>query len=848
MTWVSLPKYSEAYRNGVTDFIQNAFDNFATGSELRCPCKDCNNRFWFSKEDVYDHLVSNSLCPSFVNWVYEVSTPKFKKVDQEMDCDSGMGLAEDFDKMICDESRVRNGMNDTAKRFYKLVEEGKQPLYPGCEQFTLLGFVVKLYLLKCTHGFTEGALSGILKLIKEAFPDVNLPSSFKVAKNMIRELGLDYQKIHACPNDCMLYWGENLNLIKCKFCGVSRWKLPKNRTDAPVSPDLEEKKSKVPAKVLRYFPLKPRLQRLFMCKDYSKLMTWHALERTKDGKLRHPTDAEGWKSMDANHPNFAADPRNIRLVLAADGINPYRSINISHSTWPIILVNYNLPPWLIMKPENLILSTLVPGPVYPSNDIDVYMQPLIAELKKLWEVGLQTYDAYADETFMLRSSLFWTISDFPGYAILSGWSTKGKLGCPNCDYCTSSLYLKHSRKVCYMNHRKFLPPDHKHRFDTRRFNGKVETDVCPPPLSGKDIEELLHGYENYFGKRDAKKRKRGADWTLLNMGGKTKDHISARKDLPEMGIRKNLKPEVTIPLVKLGAFFRGICGKVLELKEVHKWQKEVIEILCQLEINFPPAFFDIMVHLPVHLCKEVEFGGPVHLRLMFGIERYLGKLKSYVRNRSKPEGFIAEGYLAEECVTFCSRFLTNSRKTEIEKNINVGYPIGSRRNKDGKSVYLAEHVWIDAHRYILFNSGNVEIEKLIEEHRILYDNEAKTKKYKKERIHTLEFHNWLKAKVEKRTENTLELSNLARWPQRAAKKFSGYVINGFRFHTRKRDTNYEETDNMLEDLCGPTMHDTELEYPFQKQTDDMTWHRDDIPNENVSSGEEEEDHDDDHDE
>ncbi|XP_074352365.1 uncharacterized protein LOC141691534 [Apium graveolens] len=824
MTLVSLPKYSEAYCNGVTDFIQNAFDNFATGSELRCPCKDCSNSFWFSEEDVYDHLVSNGLCPSFVNWVYEVSTPKFKKVDQEMDCDSGMGLGEDFDKMIRDESRVRNGMNNTAKRFYKLVEEGKQPLYPGCEQFTLLGFIVKLYLLKCTHGFTEGAFSGILKLIKEAFPDVNLPSSFKVAKNMIRELGLDYQKIHACPNDCMLYWGENLNLTKCKFCGVSIWKLPKNRTDAPVSPDLEEKKSKVPAKVLRYFPLKPRLQHLFMCKDYSKLMTWHALERTKDGKLRHPADAEGWKSMDANRPNFAADPRNIRLGLAADGINPYRSMNIRHNTWPIILVNYNLPPWLIMKPENLILSTLVPGPVYPGNDIDVYMQPLIAELKELWEVGLQTYDAYADETFMLRSNLLWTISDFPGYAILSGWSTKA--------------------------------------------------------------ERKIFGYKSH----DA--------------------HFILQYLLQFVAV-KNLKPEVAIPLVRLGAFFRGICGKVLDLEEVHKLQEEVIEILCQLEINFPPAFFDIMVHLPVHLCKEVEFGRPVHLRWMFGIERYLGKLKSYVRNRSKPEGSIAEGYLAEECVTFCSRFLTNSRKTEIEKNINVGYPIGSRRNKDGKSVYLAEHVWINAHR----------------EHRILYDNEAKTKKYKKERTHTLEFHNWLKAKVEKRTENTLELSNLTRGPQRAVKKFSGYVINGFRFHTRIRDTNCttqnsgviltalttsfasskdqnptigdviyygaieeiieddpfvlatqvqqvfyiqdcteknlwfvvkklpkehngidEETDDMLEDLCGPTMHDTELEYPFQKQTDDVTWHKDDIPNENVSSGEEEEDHDDDHDE
>lgn len=41
-----------------------------------------------------------------------------------------------------------------------------------------------------------------------------------------------------------------------------------------------------------------------------------------------------------------------------------------------------------------------------------------------------------------------------------------------------------------MNYRNFLPPDPKLRFDTRRFNGEVETNVCPPPLSGNDIEEL----------------------------------------------------------------------------------------------------------------------------------------------------------------------------------------------------------------------------------------------------------------------------------------------------------------------------------------------------------------------
>ena len=62
----------------------------------------------------------------------------------------------------------------------------------------------------------------------------------------------------------------------------------------------------------------------------------------------------------------------------------------------MVLVNYNLPPWLIMKPENIILSTIIPGPVQPGNEIDIYMQPLIAELKELWDVGIETYDSFSD--------------------------------------------------------------------------------------------------------------------------------------------------------------------------------------------------------------------------------------------------------------------------------------------------------------------------------------------------------------------------------------------------------------------------------------------------------------------
>jgi len=88
-------------------------------------------------------------------------------------------------------------------------------------------------------------------LLKDAFNEAKLPLSFYEAKKTINKLGLNYTKIDACLNDCMLYLRDDeKDLQTCKYCSTSRWN-PK-------------KKKKKPAKVLCYFPLKPRLQRLIV--------------------------------------------------------------------------------------------------------------------------------------------------------------------------------------------------------------------------------------------------------------------------------------------------------------------------------------------------------------------------------------------------------------------------------------------------------------------------------------------------------------------------------------------------------------------------------------------------------
>jgi hypothetical protein len=63
---------------------------------------------------------------------------------------------------------------------------------------------------------------------------------------------------------------------------------------------------------------------------------------------------------------------------------------------------------------------------------------------------------------------------------------------------------------------------------------------------------------------------------------------------------------------------------------MEKAKKQMLDVMIKLEQIFPPAFFDIMIHLVMHLPDEAILGGPVYYRWMYPFERYMKKLKNYV--------------------------------------------------------------------------------------------------------------------------------------------------------------------------------------------------------------------------
>jgi len=146
----------------------------------------------------------------------------------------------------------------------------------------------------------------------------------------------------------------------------------------------------------------------------------------------HPCDGEAWKHFNSVHPHFLVESRNVCLGLCTDGFNPFRSFAAPYSCWPVILMVYNLPPGMCMRPESIFLSMVIPGPSSPGWNIDVCLHPLIDELTQLWSSGALTYDISRKQNFVMRAALMWTINDFPAYGMDSGWSTHRKLACLYC--------------------------------------------------------------------------------------------------------------------------------------------------------------------------------------------------------------------------------------------------------------------------------------------------------------------------------------------------------------------------------------------------------------------------------
>lgn len=346
-SWINSRLFSKPHLDGVDEFMKFVLERCEENEEILCPCRKCLNQVHRHKGVVEDHLYINGMSSTYKRWILHGEPPDGRINENADHMDEHIGFTENANENIGmdeeeqDDDRLLDMLEElyTAEQdegkslFASVLEEMKKELYPGAAS-TRFSFVVRLLHIKSFYRISNVAFNAILKLLSLAFPNCSLPASFHEAKKLIRALGLGYESIHVCPNNCILFRKEHANKDNCLVLDESRWK------------DNDAKK-KIPQKVLRHFPLIPRLKRMFASKKTAEELQWHKLKRKPmDNELSHPADGEAWKDFDRKYEWFANDPRNIRLGLATDGFNPFGKMNATYSMWPVFLVPYNFPPWL----------------------------------------------------------------------------------------------------------------------------------------------------------------------------------------------------------------------------------------------------------------------------------------------------------------------------------------------------------------------------------------------------------------------------------------------------------------------------------------------------------------------
>ena len=266
-TWMyKISRVSHEYVSGVNEFIACAEENLknketVSGKEDRitCPCSDCYNlKKYPNPETVREHLFRRGFMNDYTKWIWHGEGIHSRKTETYNRSNESYGdpisTNEEDDaendrvnEMIQD---VEDFLKHQPEILEKIFDDSKKLLYPGCnDQFTRLSTTLKLCKLKVENGWSDKSFTEMLKLLAVILPPNNeLPTTTYEAKKILCPMGLNVKKIHACPNDCVLFRNEHEHLHTCPKCGASRYKREGNNSSTNV-------KKRPPVKVLRYLPI-----------------------------------------------------------------------------------------------------------------------------------------------------------------------------------------------------------------------------------------------------------------------------------------------------------------------------------------------------------------------------------------------------------------------------------------------------------------------------------------------------------------------------------------------------------------------------------------------------------------
>ena len=223
---------------GVEEFMKFVSERYHNDSQILCPCTRCLNQKLWSQPDVSDHLHIYRMSPTYTRWIEHGESADVEVVEnldhQEVegrDHDFGIHVDmadDDYDEdhgvpeMIGEMYAAAEAQGEQP-RFTRVLEDAKKSLSPG-SRHSKFSFLLRMLYIKSRYPISNGAFSVIMKLLSEGYPNSDLPKSYDEAKKYLKELGLGFQSIDVCENNCVLFRKEYKKDDVCPVCKASRWK------------------------------------------------------------------------------------------------------------------------------------------------------------------------------------------------------------------------------------------------------------------------------------------------------------------------------------------------------------------------------------------------------------------------------------------------------------------------------------------------------------------------------------------------------------------------------------------------------------------------------------------------
>jgi hypothetical protein len=222
--------------------------------------------------------------------------------------------------------------------------------------------------------------------------------------------------------------------------------------------------------------------------------------------------------------------------------------------------------------------------------------------------------------------------------------------------------------------------------------GKPHTSFCLKPQQRKEVMQWMKGLKFPDGYTASLRRSVNMATGKL-IGLKSHDYHIIMERLLHVMFRGFFYDVVWMVLAELSYFYRQLCAKEITIEMMQKLEKEIPVLLCKMEKNFHPGFFNPMQHLLIHLPYKAKVGGLVQYMWMYHIERALKYLKPMVDNRARVKGCITEAFTLKEVAYFSSAYFV------VEHNVNaptMQYNVDEESPYSNLSIFASRGTTVDS--------------------------------------------------------------------------------------------------------------------------------------------------------